>query len=211
MTGTEDAMNYCPTCRRHLNGALSCPGCGAQAAELPQAMPEEQPASRTVAYEQPGAGRPQSRRRKEPRRGRGLLIGGLSTVVLAAAGIAVAVSTPASVGVPTGSGVVADGSGATATDSATPVPESSGVARAGKAHRSHPAKPRSASASPSPTDKSTSKSGTSAGTGAGTSAKPSTATGGTGTSGGSTGGGASSPSARPSASATCHQVLFWCG
>lgn len=27
-------MNYCKTCRRHLNGALSCPGCGATGVEL---------------------------------------------------------------------------------------------------------------------------------------------------------------------------------
>ncbi|WP_446423362.1 SCO2400 family protein, partial [Kitasatospora purpeofusca] len=24
-------MNYCAPCRRHLNGALACPGCGAPA------------------------------------------------------------------------------------------------------------------------------------------------------------------------------------
>ncbi|MGO4759530.1 hypothetical protein AB4212_64740, partial [Streptomyces sp. 2MCAF27] len=24
-------MDYCPACRRHLNGALACPGCGAYA------------------------------------------------------------------------------------------------------------------------------------------------------------------------------------
>ena len=28
------ALNYCKTCRRHLNGALSCPGCGAAGVEL---------------------------------------------------------------------------------------------------------------------------------------------------------------------------------
>lgn len=27
-------LNYCKTCRRHLNGALSCPGCGATGIEL---------------------------------------------------------------------------------------------------------------------------------------------------------------------------------
>jgi len=28
------ALNYCKTCRRHLNGAVSCPGCGATGLEL---------------------------------------------------------------------------------------------------------------------------------------------------------------------------------
>uniref|UniRef100_UPI0006EB9648 SCO2400 family protein n=1 Tax=Streptomyces niveiscabiei TaxID=164115 RepID=UPI0006EB9648 len=32
-------MDYCHSCRRHLNGALACPGCGASAASL-RAYPE---------------------------------------------------------------------------------------------------------------------------------------------------------------------------
>ncbi|MEU2877234.1 hypothetical protein ABZ651_12970, partial [Streptomyces sp. NPDC007070] len=28
-------MNYCHPCRRHLNGALLCPGCGTPAEALP--------------------------------------------------------------------------------------------------------------------------------------------------------------------------------
>jgi hypothetical protein len=32
-------MDYCSTCRRHLNGALVCPGCGAYAPDIaPPAM-----------------------------------------------------------------------------------------------------------------------------------------------------------------------------
>ncbi|MYS31824.1 hypothetical protein GTW38_33930, partial [Streptomyces sp. SID7804] len=27
-------MDYCSTCRRHLNGALVCPGCGAYAPDI---------------------------------------------------------------------------------------------------------------------------------------------------------------------------------
>ncbi|MFV8188778.1 SCO2400 family protein, partial [Streptomyces sp. AF1B] len=27
-------MDYCHPCRRHLNGALACPGCGAQVEQL---------------------------------------------------------------------------------------------------------------------------------------------------------------------------------
>lgn len=30
-------MDYCPPCRRHLNGALACPGCGTPAGFLPHA------------------------------------------------------------------------------------------------------------------------------------------------------------------------------
>jgi hypothetical protein len=30
------ALNYCKNCRRHLNGAVSCPGCGATGLELAQ-------------------------------------------------------------------------------------------------------------------------------------------------------------------------------
>ncbi|WP_420865634.1 SCO2400 family protein, partial [Streptomyces prasinopilosus] len=31
-------MDYCHPCRRHLNGALACPGCGTPA-ETPPARP----------------------------------------------------------------------------------------------------------------------------------------------------------------------------
>ncbi|MFF4035526.1 hypothetical protein ACFYZ2_38300 [Streptomyces sviceus] len=27
-------MDYCSSCRRHLNGALACPGCGAYAPDI---------------------------------------------------------------------------------------------------------------------------------------------------------------------------------
>ncbi|MFD5594078.1 hypothetical protein [Streptomyces griseorubiginosus] len=30
----EDQMDYCSSCRRHLNGALACPGCGAYAPDI---------------------------------------------------------------------------------------------------------------------------------------------------------------------------------
>ncbi|MER6143205.1 hypothetical protein ABT174_24715 [Streptomyces sparsogenes] len=33
-------MDYCPSCRRHLNGAVSCPGCGAYAGEYAYPAPE---------------------------------------------------------------------------------------------------------------------------------------------------------------------------
>ncbi|MCX5208506.1 hypothetical protein OG689_04215 [Kitasatospora sp. NBC_00240] len=36
-------MKYCPTCRRHVNGAISCPGCGIASNALPDAAPEPVP------------------------------------------------------------------------------------------------------------------------------------------------------------------------
>ncbi|MDQ0935302.1 SCO2400 family protein [Streptomyces turgidiscabies] len=43
-------MDYCSTCRRHLNGALTCPGCGAYAPDIaPLADGTPAPAAGTVA------------------------------------------------------------------------------------------------------------------------------------------------------------------
>ncbi|WP_419796416.1 SCO2400 family protein [Streptomyces fuscus] len=42
-------MDYCHPCRRHLNGALACPGCGAPVEELRVYASEEAP--RTDSYE----------------------------------------------------------------------------------------------------------------------------------------------------------------
>ncbi|MGW7290181.1 LysE family translocator, partial [Streptomyces sp. NPDC054847] len=39
-------MDYCSSCRRHLNGALVCPGCGAYA---PDIAPPAHPAGATAA------------------------------------------------------------------------------------------------------------------------------------------------------------------
>ncbi|NEC51269.1 hypothetical protein G3I18_22270, partial [Actinospica acidiphila] len=33
-TSGRQRMDYCSTCRRHLNGALVCPGCGAYAPDI---------------------------------------------------------------------------------------------------------------------------------------------------------------------------------
>src|SRR5690242_18088645 len=60
----EDPMNYCSTCRRRLNGALNCPGCGRPAEELaPEAAATEQaPGHQTAADpsagDRPGSDRP---------------------------------------------------------------------------------------------------------------------------------------------------------
>ncbi|WP_457034108.1 SCO2400 family protein, partial [Kitasatospora sp. P5_F3] len=55
-------MDYCAPCRRHLNGALSCPGCGAPAsAAAPVAAPRD--TAPTVA---PRAASRRRRRRRGP-------------------------------------------------------------------------------------------------------------------------------------------------
>ncbi|MER6981514.1 hypothetical protein ABT317_32235, partial [Streptomyces carpinensis] len=36
-------MNYCDPCRRHLNGALTCPGCGTPAEALQAYAPQPEP------------------------------------------------------------------------------------------------------------------------------------------------------------------------
>ncbi|MGC2999869.1 SCO2400 family protein, partial [Streptomyces sp. G35A] len=42
-------MDYCSTCRRHLNGALVCPGCGAYAPDIAPAVIGSRPAPAAVA------------------------------------------------------------------------------------------------------------------------------------------------------------------
>ncbi|MEU2424281.1 hypothetical protein ABZ619_25240 [Streptomyces sp. NPDC007851] len=46
-------MDYCTTCRRHLNGALVCPGCGAYA---PDIAPRGAAAAGTADWQAPAAG-----------------------------------------------------------------------------------------------------------------------------------------------------------
>ncbi|MYR60171.1 hypothetical protein GTY54_29380, partial [Streptomyces sp. SID625] len=40
-------MNYCHPCRRHLNGALACPGCGTPAETAPVSAREPEPPPRS--------------------------------------------------------------------------------------------------------------------------------------------------------------------
>ncbi|WP_459170944.1 SCO2400 family protein, partial [Streptomyces pristinaespiralis] len=47
-------MDYCSSCRRHLNGALVCPGCGAYAPDIaPPAHRAEVPAATAAATWEP--------------------------------------------------------------------------------------------------------------------------------------------------------------
>lgn len=43
-------MDYCSSCRRHLNGALMCPGCGAYAPDIAPVIPP----TATDGYPVPG-------------------------------------------------------------------------------------------------------------------------------------------------------------
>ncbi|MEY9965249.1 uncharacterized Zn finger protein (UPF0148 family) [Streptacidiphilus sp. MAP12-16] len=107
-------MNYCSTCRRHLNGALSCPGCG-RAAEVLATPAENPPVEATqsaAAYGDPaadaapgGGSRRQSarqstrqfsreRERQRRRRRRVLTLAAAGLVSVGGLGALVLVSTP---------------------------------------------------------------------------------------------------------------------
>ena len=47
-------MNYCQSCRRHLNGAVSCPGCGAVAVAPPEAQEPPRSTDWTTEVAWPG-------------------------------------------------------------------------------------------------------------------------------------------------------------
>ncbi|MEU7244204.1 SCO2400 family protein [Streptomyces sparsogenes] len=84
-------MDYCPSCRRHLNGAVSCPGCGAYAGGYaypategapldvePDDEPSPAPEAASTRAEAPEAGSTRADRRKAARgkpRPRGIIGG----------------------------------------------------------------------------------------------------------------------------------------
>ncbi len=117
-------MDYCVSCRRHLNGALSCPGCGVSSGTPPVPVPSYEAGYAYPAQEDPTgayptgaealpyapglpptrtaartAGQPRARRRRRPpKRRRGALV--LSAVGLVVGGLgAVALSSGPSDGV----------------------------------------------------------------------------------------------------------------
>ncbi|MEU5675621.1 SCO2400 family protein [Streptomyces rochei] len=94
-------MDYCHPCRRHLNGALACPGCGTPVGELHAPGPEsaavgEVPAPRVEGAEAsggpPAAGRASRRDRKAAahRRRRRRVLFVTTGFVLAAGGLSLA-------------------------------------------------------------------------------------------------------------------------
>ncbi|MEU8571247.1 hypothetical protein AB0C51_23385, partial [Streptomyces pathocidini] len=67
-------MYYCSLCRRHLNGALSCPGCGTPIEDLAPAPEPTAPEGRRVDPESvaaPAAGRRADRRAERDRQAAG--------------------------------------------------------------------------------------------------------------------------------------------
>ncbi|WP_249401226.1 hypothetical protein [Streptomyces sp. PKU-MA01144] len=92
-------MDYCDQCRRHLNGALACAGCGTPAEELRHFRPASAAAESDVVVELggpytdgggPPAGRRRTRkaggaRRARRKRGRKVLLGTLGLALAAGA------------------------------------------------------------------------------------------------------------------------------
>ncbi|MEV0258524.1 hypothetical protein AB0H82_30215 [Streptomyces sp. NPDC050732] len=123
-------MDYCHPCRRHLNGALACPGCGTPAEacrEYAQSItaPDEEPAGpRTPHEERPP--RTRGRRAHRRRRRKALLI--TAGLTLAAGGLSLAeLGTEGDSGPPTAASApdhpsptetTAPGGGTTAEDAA---------------------------------------------------------------------------------------------
>ncbi|MEU2729667.1 SCO2400 family protein [Streptomyces griseoviridis] len=155
-------MDYCDPCRRHLNGALTCPGCGATVRELPVAARPD--AADGAAREEPEAdavadGATSRRDRKATahrRRRRRVLWTGVG-FVLAAGGLSLAelgVDAPFSGPPPAGAGSRhPDGAGS--PDAVPPDPSAPPADGAPAATSASPAPDASsspsASASPSPT------------------------------------------------------------
>ncbi|WP_431677406.1 SCO2400 family protein [Kitasatospora sp. KL5] len=201
-------MDYCAPCRRHLNGALSCPGCGGPGgpapmdatAVLPASAPE--PPRYAPGGQQPGLphhpadGEPQgrrARRRPAPRRRR--------AVLLTAAGLALGGAGVLALAAPDGNGAArpitapVDDAQATAAATATAVPATTSAAPSPtvsvKPSRSASARASgSATATAAPTASATQQ-GSTAPTATATS-KPTHGR----------------PSPRPSKS--CTPILFWC-
>lgn len=134
-------MDYCHPCRRHLNGALACPGCGAPVEELRAYASEEASRAAEDTYEpeaeaeeesRPEAGAGTSRRDRKAaahrrRRRRTLLIA--AGFLLAAGGLSLAelgMDAPGSSPAPAAAGDTSVDGGAKeeATDPAEPISNS---------------------------------------------------------------------------------------
>ncbi|MGW3048320.1 SCO2400 family protein [Kitasatospora sp. NPDC001175] len=196
----KTTMDYCAPCRRHLNGALSCPGCGAPAsAEAPFAGSTPGPADHPGPVTDPLPGPAEARRnrrsrRRSRRRGRLLAV---TAVTLALGGAGVLALTPPQSGGPTGPAptpAAEDHGPEVALQTAPPAPSpitpstspSAGATRS-RAH-SRPSGPPSSSA-PVPTVSAATASST-------TAPRPSTTLRPT--------------KPAPSPSPTCTHFLFWC-
>jgi hypothetical protein len=121
-------MTYCPTCMRHVNGAVSCPGCGILTSQLDQGEPEatrppppDSDAARPVRLSHAGDGmiRP-SHARAQPRR-RPLIVTALAAVTLIAA-----VTLTAALAAASGLGILPGQTGPR-TSSTPPSPDPQGL------------------------------------------------------------------------------------
>ncbi|MEW1910734.1 hypothetical protein AB0442_20170 [Kitasatospora sp. NPDC085895] len=184
-------MDYCAPCRRHLNGALSCPGCGAAGGPAPVDVTAVLPARSTARPARDGEPhRRRSRRTAAPKRRRaailtaaGLVLGGAGVLALVApdgSGAARPISAPVDDTVPA------------ASDTPTVAPATTSAAPT----RQVPAKPsKSASARPGASASASAPTAT---------ATPTTAT--------PTATATVRPSHKPSPkpSKSCTPFLFWC-
>ncbi|WP_417466395.1 SCO2400 family protein [Kitasatospora aburaviensis] len=182
----EDHMDYCAPCRRHLNGALACPGCGALATGPDQAVPPAPaapgpgPASRPAPAEprpvpaasERSGGRTAARRgarRSGRRRGRlvvsvvGLAVVGLGAAALAANGSETTPSEPGA-GRPATAEPQSGPASGPATPTGVPSPSATSVAPATQRPSPRPTTAsRSASTSASASAAASSKGGAPAG------------------------------------------------
>ncbi|MFG2818600.1 hypothetical protein ACGFX4_04135 [Kitasatospora sp. NPDC048365] len=199
-------MSYCAPCRRYLNGALSCPGCGAratvgpvpgaphaaQAPHPPEASTALLPAVRPAGSlaQTPGTA-PDRRRRPSGRAGRRIAVLTAAGLVLGGAGVLAAANTDAGADpaqpAPTSQ---PDRLPQPSVSTALPLP-SSAKPSAGTAKPS-----RSASSSAKPSASATPSSAAPTTAAPTTAAPPTQAT--------------TPPSPKPSPSPTCTPVLFWC-
>jgi hypothetical protein len=208
-------MDYCYACRRHLNGAYSCPGCGTPAdqlklpqvgetAQMPPITDDDAPGPPL-----PGGGRAAARgRQRRQARGkqqRAAVYGvGLVAVVGALAMLSMAALSGGDAGGTTPSAPVVTGATHSRTGTASPgTPASTaphkGGAPGGPHHSQSPtATPASTSATPTAPATTTGPPPTTPGTPPTTTSAPPTGTP------------RPTHSSHPSPSPTCKQVLWWC-
>ncbi|MFJ5229734.1 hypothetical protein ACIQBJ_07480 [Kitasatospora sp. NPDC088391] len=192
------ATSYCVPCRRHLNGAFSCPGCGAPAGVGP--VPEAPRASPAAVLPAVVADRPRrdraGSRRRAGRPGRRVAVLTAAGLVLGGAGVVAATvdggagsPPPAPVGSPDRPAPSSAPASVAPSDAPTP------SATTAKPSRSPGAKP--SGAAPATTAPSTAVPVAAPATTPAPSTPAATAPGGP-------------PGSKPSPSPTCTPFLFWC-
>ncbi|MFI6872584.1 hypothetical protein ACIBL6_03990 [Streptomyces sp. NPDC050400] len=215
-------MDYCHPCRRHLNGALACPGCGTPADAVrayAEALAAQEAAEETETAEREEPLRPRGRSRRRVRaahrRRRGRILFASAGLVLAAGGLGLAELATESSGGTEGQAAPAMSDVGTDAEEESPASADPDPA-APTAPPSSSAVSAPPSASPSPTREAPSTSpgtkqrdtpvnSTSAAASSPpdspTTARPTTA---------APRPTATKPTAQPSPSETCERFLWWC-